>query len=1386
MQLIYCDEIECKLQKIERKTPLVTMWTVDKLKERQSFEIEAGGFGVGNLIEESSNLELEKNENQVNENQDMRIEEYEEKYEKIFNNVSTEKNDMEDIIFHCLSKFPEDNKTKEMIRKFRDIFSTTLFSSREKSETIKERTEVKSDRDEELNKTNISDSDDDKDEGMNTKLVAFLAVKPLQQKFPENEETQEEDQDMNVDDRTNLGFENNIGEHPHNPERQIEFEGINVDDKINLASEVNNINETIEKKNLEYNVESKNLVKGGEIIGGENIGEGNIIEKVVGDNIGESSIVTPKHNPKGISIDFSPWSDSFIEKMDEDLLRIFSNRNPDSNTIQNPVVRSTVPKKLTFENSEFPSFDLQITQLINNAETGDNSEGSDEDGELEGNEEHILDEKGKKDQNVNARGKRKVTNPDIFRSPFVNRVIDLSEKVSTEQEIMAQIMFRCVADKDPMEMLFETESGDIMDRVHFEGMRPNHKIHPFVIDCWAAVLNFEEENLRNKKSPPRVFFNTQIMTEKLLDSSIPFVERSRLFDEAVNNYLYDIKRKVDFNSINLPKKMKMAWQTKTKTNDDGIFLMRHMEKYMGEKEEKWDVELGEESVRTSKKIAKLRTFYVSKLANHQINKQRKLNVTEALEFSKLDKKTRCMLVKEGSEAYYFLSTKMVTSTRASESTKTSQEIPDNIITRMTKSKIKMMTLGRCSEVETSTDKQLVQKRKSSKSINQLTTTSSKEKQKKLIDESATTTPKAKEKKVTKIKEGKRKTNSGDNRAAIKKQKTVKEQKTVKDILKELPSINTRSTPGLMTDAVSSLTSEQKDWVKRMGFKAFLKINIKSIPLKLCHFVLKHHDEGTNNHQVFDGWMKELEDGKANATNYKKIIQKSEQVDMNFKLGFIALFVNTFAESIPMGTNNLVPVRALVEVDDISKIDWCAYLLYCVKNSKGRWHPDDPKCYYKGPMLLLLLIYCDEIECKLQKIERKTPLVTMWTADKLKERQSFEIEAGGFGVGNLIEQSSNLELEKNENQDTCIEVKEYKDNFDKMFNKVSSIKEDMYGIVFDCISKFRDVDITNELKEKFIKLFSEPIFSSADNQNNENKKKGSHERVESQNGDERLESQNGDTGENYISSYKSPYMDKAVNLFDRIDLQNVLLIQVLIRCAQEKNKMEVLFETNTGEIMHRQDFESMRPEHVIHHRVIDSWAAVLNYEEQKSKSKPYRLFFNTKIMSSELLDETKSFDERFLTFETRVDKFLSNVKANVDFNDLKLKLYFIRYLEKTTFIINNIEGLRSTTVKMMKIDWNTKELTTENGALLMRHMEKYCGEKQGKWNVEMEKGSDVQAVQFVKLRALYAVKIATHEINNHKERVIKEAIEFGKFDHATRKKMLEEGIQRMDELEMSNS
>nr|KAJ0214562.1 hypothetical protein LSAT_V11C400188530 [Lactuca sativa] len=255
-------------KKIERKTPLVMMWTTT-----------ISGFGFGNLIEQNLNLEGDKNENQ-----ETCIKEYEEKYEPIFNNVSTKKDNIEEIIFHCLSKFLEDNRTKEMIRKFRDIFSNPLFSSREKSEIMKERTEVKADRVEKHNKTNNSDFDDDKHEGMNTKLVEYVTVKLLQEKFVENQERQTEDQDMNVDDPIILGLESNIGVeiigHPDNQERQTEFEDINIDGEINLALEGNNIEETVVKNNLEGNIECKNLVEGGEMIVGEKIREGNIVKKV--------------------------------------------------------------------------------------------------------------------------------------------------------------------------------------------------------------------------------------------------------------------------------------------------------------------------------------------------------------------------------------------------------------------------------------------------------------------------------------------------------------------------------------------------------------------------------------------------------------------------------------------------------------------------------------------------------------------------------------------------------------------------------------------------------------------------------------------------------------------------------------------------------------------------------------------------------------------------------------------------------------------------------------------------------------------------------------------------------------------------------------------------
>nr|KAJ0202157.1 hypothetical protein LSAT_V11C600324540 [Lactuca sativa] len=111
-----------KYKKIIQKYDKVDM-NLNLLKEIQSFDIEDGGFGVGNVIEQKLTLECDKNEY----SNVLFSKEYEEKYETIFKNVSTEKDNMEDTIFHCLSKFPEHNRTNDMIRNLEKYFRLHIF-----------------------------------------------------------------------------------------------------------------------------------------------------------------------------------------------------------------------------------------------------------------------------------------------------------------------------------------------------------------------------------------------------------------------------------------------------------------------------------------------------------------------------------------------------------------------------------------------------------------------------------------------------------------------------------------------------------------------------------------------------------------------------------------------------------------------------------------------------------------------------------------------------------------------------------------------------------------------------------------------------------------------------------------------------------------------------------------------------------------------------------------------------------------------------------------------------------------------------------------------------------------------------------------------------------
>ena len=101
-----------------------------------------------------------------------------------------------------------------------------------------------------------------------------------------------------------------------------------------------------------------------------------------------------------------------------------------------------------------------------------------------------------------------------------------------------------------------------------------------------------------------------------------------------------------FNTIKDAKRQKLDWQTKKTTVDTGIFLMRHMEMYFGEKIGKWNADLHTEGREQHKRIVKLRKCYIAKIATHANNKWRRMLITEGKEFGLLDYEMRLKLVEE--------------------------------------------------------------------------------------------------------------------------------------------------------------------------------------------------------------------------------------------------------------------------------------------------------------------------------------------------------------------------------------------------------------------------------------------------------------------------------------------------------------------------------------------------------------------------------------------------------------------------------------------------------------------------------------------------------------------------------------------------------------------
>ena len=121
-----------------------------------------------------------------------------------------------------------------------------------------------------------------------------------------------------------------------------------------------------------------------------------------------------------------------------------------------------------------------------------------------------------------------------------------------------------------------------------------------------------------------------------------------------------------------------------------------------------------------------------------------------------------------------------------------------------------------------------------------------------------------------------------------------------------------------------------------------QVKIKSLPFR-------PNDEDTTR----SDWEAQFEDAKSVRPNaVKDAMLADPEVSLMFKVNLFVLLCNTLGKTHSMGICDLSMLPYVSQNLDLSCIDWCDYVLECLKDTRFGWNPHKPSANYFGPVVLL--------------------------------------------------------------------------------------------------------------------------------------------------------------------------------------------------------------------------------------------------------------------------------------------------------------------------------------------------------------------------------------------------------------------------------------------------
>ncbi|CAI9261277.1 unnamed protein product [Lactuca saligna] len=524
----------------------------------------------------------------------------------------------------------------------------------------------------------------------------------------------------------------------------------------------------------------------------------------------------------------------------------------------------------------------------------------------------------------------------------------------------------------------------------------------------------------------------------------------------------------------------------------------------------------------------------------------------------------------------------------------------------------------------------------------------------------------------------------------------------------------------------------------------LKITAESIHdmfgIPISGTKLTQLDQWPNDDTSYDEWKQQFKkDSIIRLSAIKNVIVSTTQVDFNFKLNFLVLFVNMFCESTSMGRCNLFPLSYISRRTDISNIDWCSYVLDCLVRTKNSYIPYSDTNFFVGPSAFLAA--CESKILKMinsfERMKEKLNSKLNDAMTKFPEKESFRIfkekitnmiveektesttlfnfpinETGVEGI-NLTPIMGQKTNDQTENEDKEANGEEDSDN------GASQPKVDYLLDSNEADNEEIKNDIDKNQKEGEIGL-EEKDGKMNENENDEEEKDDHAE--ETNNYEETIQQTK---NENLLDKVVDNIVDNVLGIgisslnsqedeiwnhpemktiFDNIDIGSPMSTSKT-NTLSKKEKSEgkensedrneggteakntkdgdVVVQTKYGQITKRAIMESLYANTKIFEEVLASWSDLLNHQELERDfgNSPYRLFLKVGVCNA-YLTSTLSDERKYKKFKENFHESTNGYKKFLNIKDIDMKPS-IEILDNSA-VEGDYEGKYEVILKPLKI------------------------------------------------------------------------------------------------------